>query len=1213
MEIKLTKGNSLYGKRLLLIIMRTFIFLCCATVFALTPNNLISQHSKIEIAADESLTVDEVFDLIMEQTEYKFFYEEGIFMDFPKVEVKKGRIRTNTLLKQSLLNRNLNIEITKNNAILISEKFPNSILEDPKNKEIQIGISGTITDENGTPLPGANILEKGTTNGTQADFDGDFSIQIKDENAILVISYIGFATEEIAISGRTNIVISLQEDSATLEEVVVVGFGTRDRKTLAGSVQTVKSEVFEGRSLANALSALQGTAPGLVVTQNSAQPGSEGFNLRVRGPSSAAGIVNNSDSTNPDIVGGTVGPLVLVDGIQSDFSTVNPNDIENISILKDGSAAIYGNQAANGVILITTKKGKKGKLKVSYETSYGINSPTEQTVKLGIREFLNTTNEASANDLDPIFWGQKFYDAIGTDQVLNFSDWELGGAYRADSWLTFNNPENELNKLVFGTGDRQIHNLNISGGGDKSNYYFSLGYLKEKGVVNTEFDKYKRYNVRLNYTFNISDRLKLTTQNVLELGNQSINSELASGAVLDQIERNIPFFPLRRPDGEYYRFRGFNNPLQLLEEGRERTQYSNRIISNYQLDFDITNQLSLTANAGINNRDIRIRNPRGTIGIFNTYSPEFGGDGNGGYANGGTDPGPTAFINNPNSLTERFERQTFISYNAYLNYKKLFADLHNVEISAGFSHEQQRNNFISSFISDFPTNDLFALNLGNQDNARVNQGIDTWTVQGLFGRLNYTLANKYILEANIRRDASSRFDADDRAGVFSGYLAAWRASEEKFIEKLGIFDNLKFRVSYGETGNQNGIGLYDYLSLINNNITNPVIFGPATGNENAGGNPDCTTCGLQQENPYYTEAGVVSNERTWETVETTNFGVDVGVLDNRLNFSFDYYTKNNDNMLVPVTLPAVLGSAPPTLNIGKLETKGWEFQINWNDHIGDFNYYLGGALFDYENKLVDLNGGATRRAGINNFIEGYSLGTYFGFKYDGIIQNEQELEAYRNRFPDGGTPNLNAGLPGSLAIGDAKYADLDGNGQLSALGNPEDGDTGDLVELGNVAPRYSFNVTFGGDYKGFDFRMLFQGVGKRTIFKTGYFSSPINNGQWFYPGLKYYSGRTWTPENTEAQFPALSIRKNNYNYEVSENTKLNGAYMRLKNLQFGYSLPQDIMGGIGIDKLRLYVSGENIFELHGIDKALNFDPEAGTTSLSYPFVRTYALGLQVSF
>ena len=434
--------------------------------------------------------------------------------------------------------------------------------------------------------------------------------------------------------------------------------------------------------------------------------------------------------------------------------------------------------------------------------------------------------------------------------------------------------------------------------------------------------------------------------------------------------------------------------------------------------------MKLTANAGINNQDIRIRDTRKTIGFYNTYSPEYGGTGGGGYANGFNDPGPTGFINSPNSLREAFQRNTFLSFNTYVNYKKLFADKHNIELTAGFSYEQQRTNFFSAFISDFPTNDLFSLNLGDQENAKVDQNINTWTIQGLFGRLNYTFDGKYILEANIRRDASSRFDSDDRAGVFVGYLAAWRASEESFIKNLGIFDNLKFRFSYGETGNQNGIGLYDYLALINSG--NGIIFGPATGNQNALENPDCTTCGLQTENPFYTEAGVVSKERTWETVATTNFGVDVGVFDNKLNFSFDYYIKKNNNMLVPITLPAVLGATPPTLNIGKLETKGWKFQINWKNSIGDFNYNIGASLFDYKNVLVNLNGGDTRRLGINNYVEGYALGTYFGYKFDGIIQNEQELEDYRNRFPNGGTPSLTPGGVGALSVGDAKYADLDG-------------------------------------------------------------------------------------------------------------------------------------------------------------------------------------------
>ena len=695
-------------------------------------------------------TVKEVFKLIEANSDFEIFFVQRDIKSKKNIDLKpeSGRSVYDILIEVS---KQTGLKFRQvNNVISATPISTEELKGDMKRVEVlaDVDISGKIIDENGQGLPGASIVQKGTTNGVTSDLDGNYKISLPEE-ASITISFVGYVTQEFEVGAQSTIDIQMEVDDEQLEEIVVVGYGTKDRRTLAGAVQTVSAEAFEARPVTNAISALQGIAPGLTVTQGTAQPGNEGFNLRVRGASSAAGIGLNNNSASSGTTGGTVGPLVLVDGIQSSMATLNPNDIESISILKDGSAAIYGNQAANGVILVTTKKGRKGAPKVTYDFSYALNTPTSEIVKLNTLEFMQTSNEARANDGDPIFWGQKFFDAVGTDQVLNFAEWELGGGIRADSWLTFNNPENELVDAVFETGIRQNHNLGISGGGDNSNYYFSLGYLNEDGVINTKFDTYKRYNVRLNYTFNVTNKIKLSTQNSLEIGDRSRNTEL--GSALGQIERNIPFFPFKRPDGEYYRFRGFPNPMSLLDGGSEESYFANRIISNYQIDYDIIDGLKLTANAGINNRDIRVSTPRATIDQFNTYSPELGGSGNGGYANGGTDPEPTAFLNNPNTLTETFQRQTYINYSGYLTYNNILADVHNIGITAGFSHEQRKDNWVSSFINSFPTNDLFALGLGDQDNARVNQDINTWTIRGLFGRLNYSFNDKYIAEANIRR------------------------------------------------------------------------------------------------------------------------------------------------------------------------------------------------------------------------------------------------------------------------------------------------------------------------------------------------------------------------------------------------------------------------------------------------------------------------------
>ncbi|MCG8306985.1 MAG: SusC/RagA family TonB-linked outer membrane protein, partial [Cytophagales bacterium] len=575
----------------------------------------------------ENSDLFEAFKAIEEKTSFKFAYDHEDLNKDVRIDFNKRKATVADLLLE--ISRSSNLKFRQVNDLI------NVNIRDRKHTKdvIEVIIQGrtitgkVISSEDDSGLPGVNVMVKGTSQGTVTDVEGNYSLEVPGEESVLVFSSVGYVEEEIIVGNQTVIEISMVPDITSLEEIVVVGYGTKDKKTIAGAVGTVDVSALEARPVTNALSALQGTAAGLTILQNTAQPGNEDYTVRIRGVSSIAGITNNRNSDDPAVVLGTVGPLVLVDGVQSSFSTLNPNDIESISFLKDGSASIYGNQAANGVILVTTKKGEKGKVRVNYDFNYGINSPTQKIVKMNTREFMESTNEARANDGDPIFWGQNFFDALGTDQVLNFAEWELGGGIRADSWLVFNNPENELAELVFENGIRQTHNLGFSGGGENSNYYLSLGYLDEDGVVNTKYDRYRRYNSRLNLSFDISKRLKLSTQTALEIGDRSRNTEL-NGA-LNNVERNIPFFPLRRPDGQYYRFRGFNNPLALLEGGSEEERSTNRLLSNLQLDWEIIDGLHFNANAGINNRDIRVRRPRAIIEVYNTYAPEYGGSGNG--------------------------------------------------------------------------------------------------------------------------------------------------------------------------------------------------------------------------------------------------------------------------------------------------------------------------------------------------------------------------------------------------------------------------------------------------------------------------------------------------------------------------------------------------------------------------------------------------------
>lgn len=1126
------------------------------------------EEIQISIAAQSKRLAD-ILDQIAESTDFEFALNNKKVNLDKKIELETYQGSLGTILRQISNKAEIGFRRVNNNIFIRNITKED---EDSQGKLVEefvdVDISGKITDENGEGLPGASVIEKGTTNGTTTDLDGQYKLTLP-ENATLVVSFLGYKTAEIELAGRSTIDFQMELDAEQLEEVVVIGYGVQERSTLAGSIATMDAKDFESRPVTNAVNMLQGTVPGLIVTQTSSQPGNEGLALQLRGLSS--------------INGGNT-PLVLVDGLQSSFSTLNPDDIENISVVKDAAAAIYGNQAANGVVLITTKKGKKNSSPViNYSFNYGRNTPSYTVEKFTTREYMEVVNEGFVNDGAAPLYGDIFFEALGTDQALNFNQTRLGGAEREDSWLVFNQSHNQFVDEFFETGIRQNHNLGISGGSNNSTYRLSFGYLNENGLVNSKFDGYRRYNVRLNNTFDITKRLSLSTQNALEIGIRSASTQL--DAALSRIGSNWTLAPVRRTDGKYYTFRGFLNALDLLDQGGENKRNSMRLISNAKLEYQITDELFATGNVGINRNQIQGRSEVPTIYLINEWTID---DTPGSRIVGGT---------NPNRLIETNESESYANINGFLTYDKVFSDEHNLTVTGGFSHEQRRDNLIRSEIRNFPTNDLFSLAIGDLDEARVGAEGYAWTLRSWFGRINYAFKDRYIVEANIRYDGSSRFTPEKRWGAFSGYLMAWRASEETFIKNMDFFDNLKFRVSYGETGNQQGIGFYDYLSLIN--IGGRTIFGPPSGG----------MFGLQAESQTYAEAGAVSLDRSWETVATTNFGVDIGVLDSRLNFSFDYYIKRNKDLLVSVDVPTVLGLAAPALNKGEMETKGWELAARWNSSLGEFKYSVNATLFNDKNKLISLEGSeGVKSQGVNNRLVGYSVGTYFGWKFDGIIQNQEELDTY--------TTAVTSGLPGAISIGDVRYVDVDGNGELSALGNPANGDTGDLVELGNIRPQYSFSLDLGGEYKGFDFRVLFQGVAKRTIFRGGVFSAPIEAGSWFNQGARYFYGKTWTPDNIDAKFGKLSVNSgiNNYNYRPSVNNKVNAAYARLKNLQLGYSFSSDILSKIKVSKLRIFLSGENLFELQSsLSRELNFDPEAGTGSVAYPFARTYSVGAQITF
>ena len=734
MEIKLTNASFLHRKKPIKFIMRTFIFLCCTTVFGFSPSNIVSQNSKVNIEESQLLTVDEVFDLVMAQTDYKFFYEEGLFNDFSKVRVKKGKISTNELLERSLSQGNLDVKMTDNNAILISIKDTEVIVEKPQTQVV----SGNVTDSDGIPLPGASILEKGTTNGTQSDFDGNFSLDLTDSNATLVVSYIGYSSQEISAVGQEKIKIALLIDAASLDEVVVIGYGTALRKDVTGSTGSVKAEIIEQQPVVRLEDALQGTVAGVAVTSQNGQPG-QAMNVKIRGTSS--------------ITGGT-GPLYVVDGfVGANTQGINPNDIQSIEVLKDASAtAIYGSRGSNGVVIITTKSGKSGKLKVDFGAWASIGSFNNNIDLLNAADFATVVNYTDQTTGAP--------ETFSTEQIEGFR--ENGGT----DW------QQELQR----TAIVQNYDLGISGGGENIKYRFSINHLDEPGTLINQ--KYKRTTFRSNLDFKISEKLSLK---VNLTGFESYGRNNRRGGDLGEpfAQANIwaPTEPVFNEDG------GYNIKAAVGSIGMNPiAEQSNRQIDLREKSFagttiltwEITDALSFTST--------------NAYSTFSNVDSEFRGvDTERGFIQGSA-----------NANHESISGYSFLNSN-YFVYKKVFGE-HSFAATALYEQQVDEVFRFQANADALSTEALGYYNLGLGGTQTVNSSYEDSSIQSYMGRINYGFKDKYLFTASYRYDGSSRLI--EKYQGFPSMAVAWRISNENFLKDSEVVSELKLRASYGETGNQ---------------------------------------------------------------------------------------------------------------------------------------------------------------------------------------------------------------------------------------------------------------------------------------------------------------------------------------------------------------------------------------------------------------------------
>lgn len=1012
-----------------------------------------------------------------------------------------------------------------------------------------------ISSEDNLPVPGVNVLVKGTRIAVTTDLDGKYNISVPSTDAILVFNALGFTSQEIRVGKQTAINISLKISVSDLKEIVVVGYGTKKKESLTGAVEQIKAATFKDRAVSNPALALQGATPGLVVSRGSARPGNEGIALQIRGVTS----INGGD------------PLVIIDGSPvtglRDFYQMSPNDIESISVLKDGSAAIYGSRAANGVILVTTKKGK-GKTKVEYGNNFKYNTigirPPAPTMEEYATSFLNAYNE---DGIDNIWgWGTR-------DNLINMQK-GIEGIYSTALWGdVFVGRANRFDEM-FGSSSSVQHNISVSGSSEVSKYRLSTEYNDTRGALKTAYDGQKNYNIRFNYDYDISKRITLSSNVVYQ---HSITSGPTSGLNVDAISTDPPFFPAKNPFGQWYanfNIAGNRNGTAATIDGG-RTNFSDdlfKVILNSKVN--LAKGFDFTASAAYNKRVSREDKYALTIQPY-TWFGEL-----------------SAEKINPNSyIAARVYDRIYQNYNAFLNYE-IQKGGHKVVAKVGLTTDLQEDSYLYAERKNVTDVGIYDINIVPVTANNVVNGStkEHWGLYSYLATLGYDFKEKYLIDFVGRKDGSSRFSKSNRWRNFGSVSAGWVISKEDFLQNNSIINFLKLRGSYGTMGNQVGVGVYDYLSSVSQGT---LPFGEVPANQSTA-----------------RVSSITSDTRTWESVEMKNIGLDFTLLDNRLSGSFDYYQKKNDGMFINTVYPVVLGGTAPKSNSGILETKGWEAMLGWKDTKGDFSYNISFNIGDSRNKLIAMEGATTWAAGKVATRVGYPINSYFLYQTDGFFQSQAELDAYIAKYTAINQGEIPSATLSMLRLGDTKKVDVDGNGYISAVGGL--GDKGDVKYMGDSAAHYVYGINFGASWKGFDLTTFFQGALDQNVLRTGYLSQP------FYAiwtnQTSAYLGKTWTADNVAAQYPRLTAdqTRSRYNWMNNDFMLQNNRYLRLKSLVLGYNLPQSIVSKLNVDKFRVYFSGNDLFELTTVKDG--FDPEYGESSNNiYPFVRTWSLGFNVSF
>jgi TonB-linked SusC/RagA family outer membrane protein len=1148
---------SLNRKKLqLLLIMKIIFTIIILSINLSWASSGYSQNDRLSVNIKQK-SVREVFAKLEKASGYRFFYNDDFNYLDNLVSVDAEKKSLNQILDGIFKQTDFEYKILDNKLVVVSIKE-----EFLQNKE---KITGRVTDQHGEPLYGVTVSIKGTQKAVLTGTNGGFSIEVIDKKSTLVFSYIGFITQEHKLAGEGNVNIALIPSINSLDEVVVVGYGKQKKVNLSGAVASVSSDAIGDRPVLNVAQALEGAVGNLNITIGNGQANaSPTYNIR--------GYTS--------INGGS--PLIVIDGIVADggrLNDMNPNDIETVTVLKDASAsAIYGSRAAYGVILVTTKSAKQGKQTITYSDNFSFRTPVIKP------QYLLDPSQV-ANDLNTMATlCCTVYDKNALDYAASRSKNPSLASIVLDPtgsrWIGLGNTD-WYSQIFKNYGASTQHNLSISGNTDKATYMLSGGFEDNNGMLKVASDTYKKYNflgkvsLKLKDWWSISNSTSYVNNTYDRPYALSSDSWYFYPTTMGTLE--VPY----TPDG-HYTSAGVQTIGTLIDGGRSKS-----VNSNYQTQFET-------------NIDI-LKDVLYVQGHFSYYRMN-------NVLRADNLPvsymvGPTNIQNWGSNSTAYMSTQVSDQYyeDVFANFHKTFAGKHYLGATLGVNQESYRSDYLyvsrtGLITPSYPTVQLATGTIADQET------ISTWAMRSTFGRLNYTFDNKYIVEFSGRDDGTSRFPSSGRWAFNPSASAAWVMSNEKFFKPLSnVISFLKFRASYGTLGNQNTSSNYPYLPTMSNALSSVILDGAR---------------------PYYvTSPGLVSGSLTWEKVTTANLGVDINFLNNRLTMTGDIYQRDTKGMLSKGgVLPNVLGASQPLVNAANLSTKGWELMVSWKDNITvadkPFNYNASFVLSDNKAKITKYN---NPTGTLSDYYVGENIGEIWGLTTQGFFTSADDIAKHANQNAVTNYTGVNP-----ISVGDLKFLDKNNDGVISK-GKWTTADHGDYSVIGNTTPRYNFGINLGANWNGFDISMFFQGVGKKDFYPA---ADGMATDYTFYSLFASpWAGETvgftdhWTPTNTNAYFPRMKpqiAESSSYELGIPQTRYLqNAAYIRLKNLTIGYTIPTSLLQKYRIDKVRIFFSGENLWTKSGLSKDYPVDPElvgiSGGGGLAYTLQKSYSFGLTLSF